>query len=327
MTKILNITNGDSAMHVMCEAGVLGEILPWRDVLHDGPVPADLTLSELSAVRAEFIANQGWANKDSVAAGFKERDQILSNFRAYDKIVLWFEHDLYDQLQILQILDWFAQQADDSTPLTMICTENYLGEIDAKQLQALARYEQLVTSDQLQLAQRAWLAFRASIPERWNELLSMDTSTLPFLNGAVLRWLEEFPNTRHGLSLTAFEIMDIVVSNDGILPGRLFQEYQLREQRRFMGDLSFFDRLKDLCASEQPLLMCSDRAKLIWPPNGEQPLSVTPLGEQLIHGNYSLSVEEIPSRWMGGTYLEATDMWWWNNQTQTISQHREGRGI
>ncbi len=44
MESILNITNGDSAVELMRKAGISGEYLPWRDVLHDGPVPAGLSL-------------------------------------------------------------------------------------------------------------------------------------------------------------------------------------------------------------------------------------------------------------------------------------------
>ena len=60
MERILNITNGDSAVNIMKQAGVPGAFLPWRDVLHDGPVPAGLSLEDLSMVRASFIANRGW---------------------------------------------------------------------------------------------------------------------------------------------------------------------------------------------------------------------------------------------------------------------------
>jgi hypothetical protein len=60
METILNITNGDSAVMVMQQAGIPGVFLPWRDVLHDGPVPAGLSLEKLSEVRAQFISDQGW---------------------------------------------------------------------------------------------------------------------------------------------------------------------------------------------------------------------------------------------------------------------------
>ncbi len=50
METILNITNDDSAVMDMQQAGVPGDFLPWRDVLHDGPVPATLSLEQLSDI-------------------------------------------------------------------------------------------------------------------------------------------------------------------------------------------------------------------------------------------------------------------------------------
>ena len=94
----------------MGDAGIPGDYLPWRDVLHEGPVPAGLDLDPLSRVRAEFIVSRGWGNKTDVEASFIERNRALRAYRNYDKIMLWFEHDLYDQLQILEVLNWFSNQ-------------------------------------------------------------------------------------------------------------------------------------------------------------------------------------------------------------------------
>ena len=96
----------------MREASLPGEYLPWRDVLHDGPVPGGLTLQELSDVRARALAGFGFngSDYDGIRAGFAERDATLENFRKHDEVVLWFEHDLYDQLQLIQLLDWFSRQ-------------------------------------------------------------------------------------------------------------------------------------------------------------------------------------------------------------------------
>ena len=37
--KTLIITNGDEAAARMKEARINGEVLCWRDILHEGPVP------------------------------------------------------------------------------------------------------------------------------------------------------------------------------------------------------------------------------------------------------------------------------------------------
>jgi len=59
VTKILDITNGDSAVELMKQAGVAGEFLPWRDFLLEGPVRYGNTLEQLSSIRANYIVQQG----------------------------------------------------------------------------------------------------------------------------------------------------------------------------------------------------------------------------------------------------------------------------
>jgi hypothetical protein len=77
MGDILNITNGDGAIGIMRKANIPGVFLPWRDVLHEGPVPRGLSLAELSRVRAEFIASRGWGTPEAVTQDFIERDNLL----------------------------------------------------------------------------------------------------------------------------------------------------------------------------------------------------------------------------------------------------------
>ena len=36
---MLHVTNGDNVAGVLVETGLPGEVIPWRDILHVGPVP------------------------------------------------------------------------------------------------------------------------------------------------------------------------------------------------------------------------------------------------------------------------------------------------
>ena len=146
--KTLIITNGDGAVHVMKAAKIKADFLPWRDVLHEGPVPDGLSLKELSLVRAQYLSSLGWKEKSDIIQDFKSRDKKLYNFKIYDKVILWFEHDLYDQLQILQLLSFFAAAAMGRTKLTMICRDQYLGRQNPDQLKKMMHYEQDVTKAQ-----------------------------------------------------------------------------------------------------------------------------------------------------------------------------------
>src|SRR5688572_759644 len=121
---VLHITNGDCAAAVLSQA-VQGEVLPWRDVLHEGPVHAGLPLEALSRRRASFIVSAGWAAQPLVEKQFAERDTALRDAGRHEEVVLWFEHDLYDQLQLVQLLAWFAGHPHPK--LSLVCEAEYLG--------------------------------------------------------------------------------------------------------------------------------------------------------------------------------------------------------
>ena len=134
-----HLTNGDLAAAVIRRVAP-GEVIPWRDVLHEGPVRAGLTLDELSTERAAFITEAGWGR-----ASFADRDAALRSLVAEDEVVLWFEHDLYDQLQIAQILARLAELRVPAERITLICIGEHLGiahfgglgELRPDQLEAL----------------------------------------------------------------------------------------------------------------------------------------------------------------------------------------------
>ena len=66
---MLIVTNGDMAAERIRTLGLDAEVLPWRDVLHDGPVRPAPTLQAQSAARAGFLAAMSGRPEAEVAAG------------------------------------------------------------------------------------------------------------------------------------------------------------------------------------------------------------------------------------------------------------------
>jgi hypothetical protein len=100
MAAALHVSNGDATD--VPGTGLARRVLYWRDVLHEGPVPA-VGPDELRRIRATFLAQANADDRDEGTAMFAERDHTLAANRE-GEYVLWFEADLYDQLQIIQIL-------------------------------------------------------------------------------------------------------------------------------------------------------------------------------------------------------------------------------
>jgi len=317
MSDILNITNGDCAVDVMKKANIPGIFLPWRDILHDGPVPKGLSLEELSQVRAKFIISRGWGTEEDIVRDFVERDNILKSFREFKKIILWFEHDLYDQLQILQILDWFYHNGQNEIPLSLICKDTYLGPLSADEMKNLLKYEEAITNEQLLLASKAWSAFRSNTPEEWFSLLSINTSALPFLESAILRLLEEYPNSTNGLSRTAQQALECISGGEK-LPGKVFGCSQDLEDSMFMGDSSFWVILRELLYSNPPLLKLPKGKKLSLSASTDKELTITPEGMDVLSGKSNWLDSADLNRWIGGVHLKPNNFWCWNADSRSI---------
>jgi hypothetical protein len=146
----------------------------------------------------------------------------------HDEIVLWFEHDLYDQLQLIQVLDGLS--ALRGPPISLVCEAEYLGNMAPERAAELFSLRTPLTRRHFQEAQSAWAAFRSSDP------LQIDPSkpkALPFLGAALRRHLEEFPWTSDGLSRSQRQIREAL--NDGPLSlPELFR--RTHEEPAFLGD-------------------------------------------------------------------------------------------
>lgn len=225
---MLHVTNGDCAIEVLRKAGMQGDFLPWRDVLHEGPVDSSLALESLSRARARFIAEMGWAPYEEAKRQFEERDARLKRTGADDEVVLWFEHDLYDQLQLIQVLAWFGEHPHPR--LTLVCEAEYLGEMKPRRLEELFRSRKAVTPKQLEVAARAWSIFPGAA--------NGDLSALPFLRAALLRYREEPRRTQE---LILVELMAGPLELE-----ELFRRTQAKDEPRFLGDTVFRKRLEEL---------------------------------------------------------------------------------
>jgi hypothetical protein len=88
MPETLIVTNGDIAAARLAEAAPDASILPWRDMLHDGPVPADLPLRILSGLRARWLAQEVDLERAEVEATFLARDLRFTLVEPGSEVIL-----------------------------------------------------------------------------------------------------------------------------------------------------------------------------------------------------------------------------------------------
>lgn len=322
--KELVITNGDSAVDLLMTAKIGGHWLPWRDVLHEGPVPLTNDLDSLSLIRSRYLAGKGWVDSNPVVNVFKERDDLLKKTDHYKNTVLWFEHDLYDQLQLTQILDFFATYPEKTERLYLVQADDFLGTQTPQTIGRFLDRKQRVAKVQLDLAQEAWLTFRQTSPVEFSGLLKKDLSALPFLKSAVLRMLEELPAPASGISRTERQITGLI--DEGVMEVReLFQASQKMEEAQFMGDWSFFDRLMGLVHAREPLIAgLEDFSLNAYKDDNERKnflaaeLKLTEFGQGVLSGKEDHARHNDIHFWLGGVEVSNDNLWRWDFKTQQL---------
>src|SRR5215475_9593842 len=157
----LHVTNGESAGNTLRQTSLGGAVLPWQDVLHEGPVPAG-ERHELLRARAAFLSGCGWGSRRALLGSLERRDQqLIRALRDRRQVVLWFEHDLYDQLQLLDVLA--LASAAGGTPELIVAGSfpgkpsfRGLGELTAAELETLWPSRVAATPGMLADAASAW---------------------------------------------------------------------------------------------------------------------------------------------------------------------------
>jgi hypothetical protein len=315
VTQRLNITNGDNAAGTLSEAGIAGKIIAWRDVLHEGPVDVSLALNALSKQRARFISKRGWGDFAHVSGDFAERDRVIQHLDYFGEVVLWFEDDLYDQLQMIQLLDFFSRGSPRRKKLSLIVVDGYIPPLSPAKLKELDDARAPVTAKQFELAQKAWKAFGSDDPSDISRLLSENTSALPYVAGAFRRHLEEFPSVTNGLSRSEREALT-AIEEGHTTPVAAFLEVGRKQDSIFLGDIVFYSYLERLSGKKNPLVRWSDGSTVVSPTAEssrefvKRELTVTPLGRDVLSGKKDWQGINTQSRWLGGVEIRAGATGW-----------------
>jgi hypothetical protein len=303
---VLHVTNGAAAA---ADLRALGEVLTWDDVLHEGPVPPQ-DPAALRETRARFLAHAGFTDLAGARARLAARDRRLEAVDFSTKVVLWFEDDLYDQLQLVQVLDRLATGGD------AMRRTRPLGPV---QLVVLPRGRRTFLRDRLaaarslgeaehELARRAWAAFTAPDAHRVEALRIAGTPGLPDLAPALERLLEEHPATTDGLARTDRQILAALAAADGrpLAPAELFAAATAGEARPFHGDATLWWRAGRLA----PLVART----------ADGAFALTAAGAEVLAGRADAAQLLAPlDRWVGGVHHHGAPAVRWDPAARRLS--------
>jgi RNA polymerase sigma factor (sigma-70 family) len=313
-TRYLHVANGTCTTRVIEAAAIPGAQSIWADVLYEGPVPAGSD-NEVLEARRRFHAGAPEAVLRDPANDMRRWRSVIDAHDAYDELVLWYEHDLFDQLNLIQLLSWLRRRLAPPKRVSLVTINAFpghaefkgLGELSADELASLFDTRRPISDGEYAVADRAWDAFRAPTPEPLDALRRAGTAPLPYLAPALDRFLQEYPAVGDGLSRSERRLLSLAA--DGPIALRaLFPRMHRGEEVYYITDSSLAELATTLSRTSPPLLTIVDHDGA-----GERSLNrtvaVTEAGREVLAGSRDRVACGI-DRWLGGVHLhDGGDMW------------------
>lgn len=321
----LHIRCGSDIAPALRQAGFTGGFLEYADPFCQGPVLPGAGWLE---ARVDFLAHAygpaiGLSREEIARKHRQAEDRLHAAASGPERVVLWFEHDTYDQLILARCLAAFADRPPPR--LELISPGRYpggarfigLGQLPPEALRLLWAERKPVSAEALRAGQRVWDALRAPDPRALSALAARGTAGIPQLGRAVRRHCQELPWVRDGLSLTQRLILDLL-SEGPRRAAALYHALMLdREPLPWMTDLIFHTILEELRQGSEPVLTgLFDGKDRRWP---RETLTITPLGRAVLAGGTDRLSLSPPPRWVGGVLIPGhAPCWRWDEDRSTV---------
>ncbi len=167
MTNVLHILNGDSTAKILAKSSIKGTVIVWREMLCEGSLHTDVGSDNFWKKRYSFFENEVGVNRLEYYDKTIKETVKLEDLSGYNKVVLWFEYDLFCQVNLLAILVYLLKYYRKDIRYYLICTGK---KEEKKQLQSLTNYSSKeyktlfenkikLTQNNLLFAEQCWSLF------------------------------------------------------------------------------------------------------------------------------------------------------------------------
>ncbi|SHF14087.1 protein of unknown function [Arenibacter palladensis] len=237
MSSQLHITNGDVLTNKLSTLKLEGDIITWREMLCEGKTETNVGSESFWKTRFEFLNKNYKISKSWFIDKTLKEYRTLCNHKQEDRIVLWFDFDLFDQINMLAVISWLKTHRPYAE-ISLVSSEGDedsldimgLGELTDEQLRKLYTNRTLLTQDDIEYADYVWQLYCSDNPIRLENLKDFDSFQFSHLSGAIEAHLMRFPTIRNGLNevennilrlarnakpKTKLELLNTVLRNQG----------------------------------------------------------------------------------------------------------------
>ena len=263
MSSQLHITNGDSFTLRLQGLNLKGDIITWREMLCEGKTETNVGSESFWKTRFDFLHKTYNVSKSWFVEKTLKEYRSLCNHKQQDQIVLWFEYDLFCQINLLAVVSWLKTHRRHAE-ISLVCSGNEdetdklygLSELSDEHLLKLYENKVILTQDDIEYADYVWQLYCSDNPIRLEQLTDFDQYQFDYLSEALLAHLKRFPTIKNGLNEIENRLLELSVLEKPKSRKELLGAILKNQGRYGFGDTQF-DRiitsLKPLFTSFNPV--------------------------------------------------------------------------
>ncbi|MBD0849586.1 DUF1835 domain-containing protein [Maribacter arenosus] len=207
MSSLLHITNGDSLTNRLKSMDLKGDIITWREMLCEGKTLTNVGSESFWKTRFEFLNKNYKVSKSWFIEKTLKEYRSLCNHKQQDEIVLWFEYDLFCQINMLAVISWLKTHRKYAN-ISLVCSGNEddtdklygFGELDDAYLVQLFENRTELKQDDIEYADYVWQLYCSDNPIRLENLSDFENYGFNYLSDVIKAHLRRFPSIKNGLN-------------------------------------------------------------------------------------------------------------------------------
>ena len=242
-----HVLPGDSIVEEFTKTGIDGDLIVCREAFIVGPIDAKTT-DEFWEDRARFIlADYG---DDEIVYHERVADELvrLDEIGAGDEINLWFEYELFCQVNMWFCLSSLAMSGADIyrvAPVVVSQQDRWkgFGELNSEDLKVCYEARTKLTADDIKLGADLWDKYRARDAAGLLVLAATPSRAFPYL--------DETAKAAADIETGPLEVLREIREEGTSDPDAIFVEFSKRAGVYGLGDLQVFrllDKLDDEAA-------------------------------------------------------------------------------
>ncbi|MEO0900919.1 MAG: DUF1835 domain-containing protein [Bacteroidota bacterium] len=217
MNSLLHITNGDIFTSRLKTLDLKGDIITWREMLCEGKTLCNVGSESFWKTRFEFLNRNYKVSKSWFVEKTLKEYRSLCNHKQQDQIVLWFEYDLFCQINMLAVISWLKTHRRHAE-ISLVCSGKEdesdklysLNELSDEKLLSLYQKRISLTQDDIEFADYVWQLYCSDNPMRLENVITHNSFQFKYLSDALKAHLKRYPTIKNGLNVLENKVLQTV---------------------------------------------------------------------------------------------------------------------